>query len=140
MGADTDELRRRIAAAAAYGGFSQDTLADKIGMSKSTYNRRLKELSEPRRRDPFLTLIADRCGLTAEFFTVDFKRLPELADDGGVTTPATPELDELQATVRLLAEQMQEVQLELRPLVLEAHQRNEKVALTTKRPLRKRPA
>lgn len=106
--AETEELRKRIAAAAAYKGISVDDLGKEIGLSKSTFYRRLKELTEPRRRGPFLILVAEACDLKPEFFTVDFDRLPELANGGQQDEAAQTRVDEVRADLEILAAEVQQ--------------------------------
>ncbi|HET9198215.1 MAG TPA: helix-turn-helix transcriptional regulator [Solirubrobacterales bacterium] len=80
---DNVELGKRIRAARGYAGVSQEQLGEALGFAGPRMNRlenagRKTQLS-PAEREGIIKTAARVTGLPAEFFTVDFSSLPEMA-------------------------------------------------------------
>lgn len=80
------QIERRARAAAELAGLEWKELAEALGPATDTLDRRLRNIDRGLPLPSFETpesvtrQVADACGLPYEFFTVDFRRLPELAD------------------------------------------------------------
>lgn len=94
---EQEDRRRRMRAARAIGGFKNvGDLADAITADASLGERTLRkfESGESPLRPPAMREIAHACGLPYEFFTADFSRLPELADQPASTEPLAEQVRE----------------------------------------------
>lgn len=107
-----DETERRIRAAMTLAGIdSFEDLARRID-SRNLGATTLRKLNDNVRASLPRRAIADACGLPYQFFTVDFRRLSELAQ--AAASDAQPErLDALEQQVSQLATDLREVRAEL---------------------------
>lgn len=72
-----DEIAKRYRAARVYAGLNQEDLGEKLGIGKQTVLRREAGANGARRAE--LMSLAAIAGLPYEWFTADFRRLPEIA-------------------------------------------------------------